>query len=129
MWNRSSESSSLRTSRPSAPASTCAGRAKRRRLPPLPRGSWAFRRGTGPRASLVRWPPGPAPSRRQKTSVFFTAHSPPTRVIAEGDPYPDQVHESATDIACLLGLDVIDDLDWGVAWQSAGRKADSWLGV
>jgi ferrochelatase len=68
------------------------------------------------------------PSQRQKTSVFFTAHSLPTRVIAEGDPYPDQVHESATDIACLLGLDVIDDLDWGVAWQSAGRTADPWIG-
>ena len=37
--------------------------------------------------------------------MFFTAHSLPSRAVAEGDPYPDQVAESAADIAELLGLD------------------------
>jgi ferrochelatase len=60
--------------------------------------------------------------------VFFTAHSLPERVVAEGDPYPDQVAESARDIADRLDLDDRPDTGWGVAWQSAGRTADPWIG-
>jgi ferrochelatase len=63
-----------------------------------------------------------------RTAVFFTAHSLPERVVAEGDPYPDQVGESAADIAAILGLDGRPDVDWGTAWQSAGRTADPWIG-
>jgi ferrochelatase len=63
-----------------------------------------------------------------KTAVFFTAHSLPQRVVAEGDPYPEQVSETAADIAALLDLDAVPDLSWGVAWQSAGRTADPWIG-
>ncbi len=63
-----------------------------------------------------------------RTAVFFTAHSLPLRVVAEGDPYPDQVAESAADVAGLLGLDDVPDLSWGVAWQSAGRTTDPWIG-
>ena len=66
---------------------------------------------------------GPGP-----TAVFFTAHSLPQRVVAEGDPYPDQVAESAADVAALLALDAAPALTWGVAWQSAGRTADPWIG-
>jgi ferrochelatase len=62
------------------------------------------------------------------TAVFFTAHSLPLRVVAEGDPYPDQVAETAADVAKLLDLDAVPDLTWGVAWQSAGRTADPWIG-
>ena len=40
-----------------------------------------------------------------RTAVFFTAHSLPLRAVAEGDPYPDQVAESAADIAGLADLD------------------------
>jgi ferrochelatase len=65
---------------------------------------------------------------RKKAAVFFTAHSLPERVVAEGDPYPDQVAESAADIAGLLGLDDIPGVVRGVAWQSAGRTADPWIG-
>jgi ferrochelatase len=65
---------------------------------------------------------------RRQVAVFFTAHSLPLRVVAEGDPYPDQVAESASDVATLLGLDDVPDLTWGVAWQSAGRTADPWIG-
>ena len=60
--------------------------------------------------------------------MFFTAHSLPQRVVAEGDPYPDQVGESASDIVGLLGLDGTPGVSWAVAWQSAGRTPDPWLG-
>jgi ferrochelatase len=49
-------------------------------------------------------------------------------VVAEGDAYPDRVAESAADIAGLLGLDGRPGLTWGVAWQSAGRTSDPWIG-
>jgi ferrochelatase len=65
---------------------------------------------------------------RTRTAVFFTAHSLPLRVVAEGDVYPDQVAESASDIAGLLDLDRRPGLTWGVAWQSAGRTSDPWIG-
>ena len=39
------------------------------------------------------------PDRKRRTAVFFTAHSLPERVVADGDPYPDQVAESAGDVA------------------------------
>ncbi len=68
------------------------------------------------------------PADRSRVAVFFTAHSLPRRVVDEGDPYPDQVAESAADIAILLGLDAEPGLNWGVAWQSAGRTADPWIG-
>jgi len=65
---------------------------------------------------------------RRQVAVFFTAHSLPLRVVGEGDPYPDQVAESAADIAALLDLGAEPGLTWGVAWQSAGRTADPWIG-
>jgi protoporphyrin/coproporphyrin ferrochelatase len=63
-----------------------------------------------------------------RTAVFFTAHSLPLRAVAEGDPYPDQVAESASDVAALMHLDDQPGLSWGVAWQSAGRTAEPWIG-
>ena len=68
------------------------------------------------------------PAARPRTSVFFTAHSLPARVVAEGDPYPGQVAESGADIAALLDLDADPTVTWGTAWQSAGRTADPWIG-
>ncbi len=62
------------------------------------------------------------------TAVFFTAHSLPQRVVAMGDPYPDQVAESGRDVAGLLRLDDDPGTEWGTAWQSAGRTADPWIG-
>ena len=68
------------------------------------------------------------PAARTRVAVFFTAHSLPQRVVAEGDPYPDQVAESGADIAALLDLDADPTVTWGTAWQSAGRTADPWIG-
>lgn len=55
--------------------------------------------------------------------VLFTAHSLPSWIVEQGDPYPEQLQETATAIAQLAGVD-----DWAVAWQSAGRTADPWIG-
>ena len=60
--------------------------------------------------------------------MFFTAHSLPLRVVGEGDPYPEQVAESAADVAALLGLDDEANLTWELAWQSAGRTEEPWIG-
>jgi ferrochelatase len=68
------------------------------------------------------------PEAHGRTVVFFTAHSVPERAIAHGDPYATQVAESAADVADRLGLDQREGIDWGVAWQSAGRTDDRWLG-
>jgi ferrochelatase len=64
-----------------------------------------------------------APQTRAGAIVVFTAHSIPARLVAAGDPYETQVHESAAAIAEAAGL-----RRWSVAWQSAGRTADAWLG-
>jgi ferrochelatase len=55
--------------------------------------------------------------------VLFTAHSLPARVRQAGDTYPEQVLESAQRVAAAAGLG-----EWGVAWQSAGRTPEEWLG-
>ena len=61
-------------------------------------------------------------------AVFFTAHCLPERVVAEGDPYPDQVAASAAVIAGRPGWTDGRRSTWGVAWQSAGRTPDPWIG-
>ena len=55
--------------------------------------------------------------------VVFTAHSLPERIVAAGDTYPDQLAESARLVAGAAGL-----TQWHVAWQSAGRTPEPWLG-
>ncbi|MGH9278175.1 MAG: ferrochelatase [Acidimicrobiales bacterium] len=55
--------------------------------------------------------------------VVFTAHSLPARTIAEGDPYPRQLEETAQAVAERAGVD-----RWSVAWQSAGRTPEPWIG-
>jgi ferrochelatase len=55
--------------------------------------------------------------------VLFTAHSLPARVVAEGDPYPDQLAGTARLVAERLGL-----AEYGFAFQSAGRTDEPWLG-
>ena len=55
--------------------------------------------------------------------VLFTAHSLPSWILERGDPYPDQLRETAAAVAELVGVE-----DWGIAWQSAGRTADPWIG-
>lgn len=60
---------------------------------------------------------------RGQAEVIFTAHSLPQRIVQSGDPYPDQLAETAEAVAREGGLG-----SWRVAWQSAARTDDAWLG-
>ena len=60
-----------------------------------------------------------------ETTVLFTAHSLPERILATGDPYPEQLRATATAVAERAGLAASA---WDVAWQSAGRTPEPWLG-
>jgi ferrochelatase len=74
-------------------------------------------------ADRVRFALGALPG---KTKVLFTAHSLPERVLAGGDPYPDQLRQSAAAVAGRAGLDASPR--WALAWQSAGRTPEPWRG-
>ncbi|HEY6538402.1 MAG TPA: ferrochelatase [Candidatus Dormibacteraeota bacterium] len=55
--------------------------------------------------------------------VIFTAHSLPARLKEMGDPYPDQLAETAKAVAQVSGLK-----HWTTAWQSVARTGEPWLG-
>ncbi len=55
--------------------------------------------------------------------VVFTAHSLPERILAEGDPYRDQLLETARLVAERAGLE-----RWSFAFQSATPTGEPWLG-
>lgn len=59
----------------------------------------------------------------QEVEVLFTAHSLPTRILDLGDTYPQQLRETAEVVAERTQLP-----RWSVAWQSAGRTRDPWIG-
>jgi ferrochelatase len=57
------------------------------------------------------------------SEVLFTAHSLPARILETGDPYPEQLKATAAAVAEHEGV-----TRWRVAWQSAGRTPEPWLG-
>jgi ferrochelatase len=57
--------------------------------------------------------------------VVFTAHSLPERIVAEGDPYRDQLLETATLVAGRAGL---PRERWSFAFQSESPTGEPWLG-
>jgi ferrochelatase len=57
------------------------------------------------------------------SEVVFTAHSLPERILRTGDPYPEQLRETAAAVAAAAGI-----ARWSVGWQSAGRTPEPWLG-
>jgi ferrochelatase len=57
------------------------------------------------------------------TSVFFSAHSLPERILMEGDPYQDQLLASSRLIAQAAG-----PLHWEFAFQSQSHTGEPWLG-
>ncbi len=59
------------------------------------------------------------------TKVLFTAHSLPQRIITAGDRYPDELRATAEAVAQVVGLTADS---WSIAWQSAGRTPEPWLG-
>lgn len=70
------------------------------------------------RSALDGWDP-----HDEDTRVFFTAHSIPARVVAEGDPYAAQLTHSAELYAEKAGLSRFE-----TAWQSASHTGEPWLG-
>jgi ferrochelatase len=62
---------------------------------------------------------GPAPY------VIFTAHSLPARILAQGDPYDEQLNETARLLAERLNL---EPGRWRFSYQSAGQSPEPWLG-
>jgi ferrochelatase len=67
------------------------------------------------RAAMAKVPAG--------SEVVFTAHSLPERILGTGDPYPQQLQETAAAVAAAASVD-----NWSVGWQSAGRTPEPWLG-
>jgi ferrochelatase len=62
-------------------------------------------------------------SRQASTEVIFSAHSLPMKILETGDTYPEQLRESAERAAALANVE-----RWDIAWQSAGRTPDPWIG-
>jgi protoporphyrin/coproporphyrin ferrochelatase len=56
--------------------------------------------------------------------VVFTAHSLPERILASGDPYQEQLLETARLVADRAGLGD----RWSFAFQSASPTGEPWLG-
>lgn len=59
------------------------------------------------------------------TLVIFSAHSLPVRIMEQGDPYDDQLKETARLVAAQAGL---PDDRWTFSYQSAGKSPEPWLG-
>ncbi len=55
--------------------------------------------------------------------VVFTAHSLPSRILEEGDPYKDQLLETARLVAESGGVE-----DWSFSFQSESPTGEPWLG-
>jgi ferrochelatase len=55
--------------------------------------------------------------------VVFTAHSLPERILADGDPYRDQLLETSRLVAERAGV-----TDWSFAFQSESPTGEPWLG-
>ena len=55
--------------------------------------------------------------------VVFTAHSLPARILDTGDPYKDQLLETADAVARTAGVG-----DWSFSFQSESPTGEPWLG-
>lgn len=63
-------------------------------------------------------------ARAAEALVVFTAHSLPAKLRQMGDPYPDQLGETAAAVAASLNLP-----NWTTGWQSVAQSAgEPWLG-
>jgi ferrochelatase len=56
-------------------------------------------------------------------ALVFSAHSLPERILAQGDPYKDELLETSRLVAGQLGRE-----DWTFSFQSAGHTSEPWLG-
>jgi ferrochelatase len=60
---------------------------------------------------------------RETAVLVVSAHSLPEKIIANGDPYPQQLQETADLIAEAAGVK-----EYVIGWQSAGNTPEPWLG-
>ncbi|MEW9051357.1 MAG: ferrochelatase [Neobacillus sp.] len=64
------------------------------------------------------------PSEEKDNSMLIvSAHSLPEKILQSGDPYPQQLQETADLIAEKAGID-----QYAIGWQSAGNTPEPWLG-
>lgn len=73
------------------------------------------------REALSRWPR----AELDQVLVIFTAHSLPEFILERGDPYDDQLRETAASLAELLDL---PEARWTFSYQSAALTGVPWLG-
>ncbi|XXM73974.1 ferrochelatase [Lysinibacillus sphaericus] len=66
---------------------------------------------------------GMSEGERQNAVLIVSAHSLPERILQNGDPYPQQLEETAKMIAEGAGVE-----HYAVGWQSEGNTPDPWLG-
>ena len=60
---------------------------------------------------------------REKAVLIVSAHSLPEKIIAAGDPYPNQLQETADLIAQAAGIE-----NYEIGLQSTGNTPEPWLG-
>ncbi|SES70119.1 ferrochelatase [Oceanobacillus limi] len=60
---------------------------------------------------------------REKAVLIVSAHSLPEKILQHGDPYPDQLKETARLISEETGIK-----NYELGWQSEGNTPDPWLG-
>lgn len=60
---------------------------------------------------------------RNASCLIVSAHSLPEKILQYGDPYPEQLKETADLIASKTGI-----TEYAIGWQSAGNTPDPWLG-
>lgn len=60
---------------------------------------------------------------REKAVLIVSAHSLPEKILANGDPYADQLHETARLIQQATGVENVE-----IGWQSAGQTPEPWIG-
>ncbi len=60
---------------------------------------------------------------RNQAVLICSAHSLPEKIIQMGDPYPDQLHETADLIAKNAHV-----VNYEIGWQSAGNTPEPWIG-
>ncbi|MCI0527726.1 MAG: ferrochelatase, partial [Nitrospira sp.] len=56
-------------------------------------------------------------------AILFSAHSLPSRILEEKDPYPQELNETIQAVMKKVG-----SYHWWFAYQSQGRTPEPWLG-
>lgn len=82
------------------------------------------------REALQRWPTEERNEvERREVEILFTAHSLPTRIVEQGDPYADQLLATARGVAARLTQgESGPEPRWSFCYQSAGASSIPWLG-